>query len=231
MRSPVHPFFVSVLSGAIFLLLSLSASAQHYEQRFKAGAFLGFNAGQIDGDDHQGYRKLGLLAGLRGATVLGDRFELDTELSFSQRGSKSSKGSGGSLFSGGAPDRGAFDLSLSYVEAAFLLNYLTYETYYDYYAIHLHGGLSYGRLIGSEVQETTTFKPEVVPMNVLKPWFTKNDINLILGASVYVTENLGLTLRHSVELTPLFDPERHPDVASTRLMQYFLSVSVVYMVF
>ena len=80
----------SKLMFFLCLLFPFSLLAQDApSQRFKAGILVGFNGSQINGDASAGFNKLGLVAGVRGVTVINEKMEISIELLYSQRGSRS----------------------------------------------------------------------------------------------------------------------------------------------
>ncbi|MEM9824071.1 MAG: porin family protein [Bacteroidota bacterium] len=213
---------------SIFLLLSLCLfplflSAQ--QQRFRAGLTLGWNAAQLDGDNHFGYHKFGLEGGLRGAAILHDRLDLVVELLFSQRGSKGSGGSSNNT----ANIKKPVNISLNYAEAPILLHFKVGENWDGYYSFHLLGGLSYGRLLNSKVTETV-FNPNnelEVMYGELENDFQRNHLSAILGISWLVRPQIAISLRHVFALTPLHRG-RADLPGRPRLQSYYLNLSLGY---
>jgi hypothetical protein len=219
----------------LFSLVTIPAEAQRSrskrnQQRFKAGAFLGLNASQIDGDQRQGYGKVGLQTGLRGVAVLDERNELSIELAFSQRGSKSTRRSSSSStrFLNSSASR-PLQIDLTYADASFFYNILLSESYKGHYGLHLHTGLTFSRLLGVEVAESRLPSAQGTSYEDLEPFFRSNSLNWIFGGTLYPIEELGFTIRHGLELTPFFKREDYPQAEMKHLLQYFLSFHAVYM--
>jgi hypothetical protein len=218
-----------------FSLLTIPVEAQRSrskrsQQRFKAGVFLGINAAQIDGDQRQGYNKGGLQTGLRGVAILDKRNEISIELAFSQRGSKSTRRSSSSAtrFSNSSASR-PLTIGLAYADASLFYNFLTSESYKGHYALHLHTGLTFSRLLSSEVEESRLPSAQGTAYEDLEPFFRRNSLNWIFGGTIYPIEELGFTIRHGFELTPVFKREDFPSAEMKHLLQYFLSFHAVYM--
>jgi hypothetical protein len=71
-----------------FLLISLTVNAG-YAQRFKGGVHAGLLATQVDGDDHQGYKKPGIFLGVFGNLPFPNKkIKLQMEINYAQKGSK-----------------------------------------------------------------------------------------------------------------------------------------------
>lgn len=154
------------------------------QRRFKAGLTLGVNASQINGDDYAGFDKLGLMGGLKASAILGEKTEFGIELLFSQRGSSSS-------FlpdSGIAPVR----IHLDYVEAPLTFTFKDWEAE-DFYRIHVHGGFSYGRLIGGTSGVTDA------PVE----GFNDNDFAVLVGVSYFTNEHLAFCFRYNRSMIPM----------------------------
>lgn len=215
----------------LILVFCLSTILMQAQKRFKAGVILGFNASQVDGDRHVGYRKFGFSAGVEGVTILSDQWRLNMELLFSQRGSKS----------GTIENRPnaiytvkALDMRLNYVEIPVLIQYLHYyrgdKTDY-FYRYRFSGGVSFGKLLGSTIKEPNPFTNDPPNTLFIRPFqssFSKNDLSLVLGLTMMMTKNLGLTLRHSVSLNPLYKAETSPDSEGKNLSGYFITGQVLY---
>ncbi len=206
----------------IFLLVTLSTTAQN---RFNAGAVVGFNLAQIDGDDHSGYRKFGLQGGLRGVAVLNKELQFSVEMLYSRRGSRSKKSKG---------EKYKLELDLTYVELPFLFNVLTKEKGEKkrdrYHSLHLYLGASYGRLFSANVDENIPRKDpdEDIIFSNYKEDYNKNDVSFVIGANYFFNKNMGINFRHSFSLIPLYKSSnfggRYPS-----LNGYFGSLQLIYM--
>ncbi len=198
----------------IFLFTSSSLSGQEtVERRFKGGIVAGFNLSQIEGDDAAGYNKIGLQAGVRVAIVLKEKMDLGIEMLFSQRGSAARNANQGAF---------PFKLTLNYIEVPVIFNYMDWKAEdEDYYRLHFHTGLSYGRLIG--------FSSDDNQLTVLGDFFRDNDVSWIGGATYYVNENLGITIRYTRSIYPFFVADEMTTPNAKSLIGYQLTFQTVYM--
>lgn len=170
----------------------------HAQQRFKAGAVIGVNASQIDGDRSAGYTKLGLVGGLQGIAILTEKTELGLQILYSQRGSQSAFNQNNANF--------PFKIRINYIEVPVLYTYkdwLFEGKDGDYYKVHIHGGLSYGRLFETEIEDESLTSPLVQ----LGDEFNEDDISIVLGATYFANEHFGFTVRWSRSLNLLYRNE------------------------
>ena len=207
--------FLSTIAFTIILLLgALSSQAQG---RFRAGIVAGLNASQINGDDSAGYNKLGFRAGLRAVTILGDRSEINFDILFSQRGSSNELNPNGTSI--------RFVINTNYVEVPVVFVYKDWEEA-DYYRIHVSGGLSYARLIGSRVEEFPPIFDEQDNFNL-------NNLGVKLGASYFASRNLGFSVAWTRSLLALYDSSKFANNGMPNfnkdLVDYFLSFEAVYL--
>ncbi len=192
------------------------ASAQ---QRFKAGLIAGLNASQIDGDRSAGYHKLGLMGGLRAAAILTDKTELSIELLYAQRGSQSELFPGNNFV--------PFKIKINYIEVPVMYNYadwLEEEEDEEYYKILFGVGLSYGRLINTEIEDDALNSPLVR----LSDSFSKNDLSFTIGATFFATHKLGVSARWTRSLNLLFDNSKS-SINAQSMRGKFLTFHFLYM--
>ncbi|MCB0663964.1 MAG: outer membrane beta-barrel protein, partial [Saprospiraceae bacterium] len=71
----------------IVTLIVLSVGLLQGQNRFKVAALGGINVSQIDGDNYQGYDKVGINIGLQAGVVFSKRFQVNMGLLFTQKGS------------------------------------------------------------------------------------------------------------------------------------------------
>ena len=195
----------------VFILFALADSA--YGQRFKAGVVFGLNAAQIDGDNTAGFNKAGLHGGLRGVTVLGQKSEISFELLLSQRGSRAG------LVAGNLND--PQKISLNYVEVPVIFNYKDWLDEDGWYKLNFSGGLSFGRLLGTKIQD--------ISVDALSPFFNNNDLGILFGATFYINEHFGITARYTRSLTLLYNNNKNTQINAKSLLSYFLTFRGVYM--
>ena len=212
---------ILILSIPIFmLLLPAQLSGQRTKQRFGAGFTLGLNASQLDGDDHKGYSKIGIKGGLVGITRISPRLDIQLELLYSQRGAKPSANTNSTTRSP--------EISLNYAETPVMISFKTLGGWDGTYRLKILTGFSYARLIGSKVEKDVNSSPSA---EILEEAFKKNDISWKVGASIMVTPQLMLGVRHTISLMPLLDLEDIPPPGISNLSGYYLSFQATALIF
>lgn len=185
-------------------------------RRFHAGLIAGLNASQVDGDQLAGFNRLGITAGIRGSAVLSDKFDLNIEMLYSQRGSRPD------LFNPLLdPD---INISLQYAEIPVYIGFYDWKVE-DYYKVKVHAGLSYGRLVSASTLGANV--DDLVDQEDLSELFNKNDLSWIIGGSIFFSPNIGLTIRYTRFVNKLFDPSK-AGVNGPALRSYFLTFRADY---
>lgn len=189
------------------------------EQRFKAGVILGFNGSQINGDNFAGFNKFGVTGGIRGVVIINDRIEISTEMLYSQRGSRPElvKGSN-TLF--------PFKINVDFIEVPVLFNiqdWLSADE--EYYKLHFHAGLSYGRLISTNIEDSSPNSPLIE----LGDLFNKDDVSWILGATFYTNKHLAITGRYTRSFGLLYRNDPASQINARSLQVYFFTFHALYM--
>lgn len=198
------------------LLIGYSGTLQ--AQRFSAGIVGGVNASQIDGDLLAGFDKVGLTGGIKVVVNLESIFDLNVEFLFSQRGSRPD------IFTPEIdPD---IKVHLDYAEIPV---YLTIGDWWQeegqYHKVSAQAGISYGRLISARTFDY--FNTPGATLDNLVPFFNDNDLSWLVGLSYRMSENWGVTMRYTREITPLLSPKKH-DLAIKRLLSYYLTFRMEY---
>ena len=208
----------NILKSFLFILaclfLQTNTSAQ---QRFKAGLIAGLNASQIQNDDVGGYDRLRVQGGLRAIAIFTDRFDLNIELLYSQRGSYAKEGSPRCF-------NGPLDITANYVEIPVLATIKDWMHEEDgYYRIQASGGFSYGRLISSSSIGSCH--------DGLEELFNKNDVSFTIGAEYFATKNVTIGFRWSRSLNLLYNRKKGEEMfnrSENSLQGFFLSFRAGY---
>lgn len=198
------------------LLLTLVLAANAQEQRFNAGIVAGVTAAQLNGDQSAGYNKVGITGGLRAIIYLNDKWNLNTEILFGQRGSRYPTGINNPT--PGLP----FNITTTYIDVpvyATIGDWLSSDE--TYYRINLDMGLAFGRLIGSTTVDT--------PFDGNNDLFQKNDLYLLAGVRYMVSEHFGLYFRYNRSVIFLFDSRKTPQLNQPPLLSHFLSLRAEYL--
>lgn len=222
---------ITILLALLFCTIEVDAQRngrkKRIKQRFKAGAVLGLNMTQIDGDKASGYHQIGVQGGVRGVAVLTRKIELSMELLFSQKGSQSNE----RRSTRRQPQKveRVFDMKLNYVEVPILINFRMGERDVDYYIFEFQTGFSYGRLLDSTIEEFAINAPREDSFNALLDQFNENDFAFVIGGKINLNKNLGIGLRHFYALNTMYESATLTPDRIQRLRNYFLNTHIVYM--
>ena len=223
------------LSLLWFLIPILLHAQPDEDQRFAAFAYAGPNFSQIDGDYYFGYNKLGVRFGI-GAHVLGSpKWFASVGLGFSQGGSRpgrSEKYSRGST---------TIDLRINTVEVPLLFNYrlgrkeeYTERTDFRLYrSTVLHLGLAVSRTTGTKYSRTGAANQLPLKENfvAVRDRFESTDLYWIFGATVQLTNTLGVYVQHGKSILGLYRPG---DVGLNQVLPlypYYLNIGVRYVLY
>lgn len=152
-----------------------------HAQTFEAGIIAGVNLSQLHGDGLAGFNQIGMNLGGRVAITPAERWKWNIDILFSQKGSHK-----------GADDRVAipFDrFRLNYVEVPIMISYMDWISESgdaEYYKLHFTAGLSFCRLVDFEVTDNTGRDISDTQD------FNKNAIDLIVGATYFLNEHIGI---------------------------------------
>jgi hypothetical protein len=195
----------SLILFLLFIFLQTSNA-----QKFQGGAFLGFNASQIDGDQLAGYNKIGLNTGLNISYDLNEPWQLNIDFGYSQKGSRT----GLSVQDGDLIRK----ITLNYIE---LPIYVSYQDWWiedvDYFKIQAYTGISIGRLI--------SVKNQLGDSDYDQENFLKNDLGLLVGAKFFFNNNWGINGRYTRSIVRMY---KNPSDNSKSLLGYFLNFGLVY---
>jgi hypothetical protein len=180
----------------IFIGIALTTPILHAQNRFRGGVVMGFNAAQLDGDASAGYNKMGLNAGAKVLIELTGRFQISTEILFSQRGSRTTEKE--------APVTRS--CTLNYLEVPILLNIRDWikksDDEQEFYKVGFSLGFVYGRLFKS------TASPNFFHAPVLNK-FAPNDVGFAGGVHYFINPNWGLSCRAAKSFNKVFNPDKY----------------------
>jgi len=203
----------------IFMLLFILSFSifdlQAQDQRFMGGLIVGLNAAQIDGDNAAGYRKAGLLVGLRGGAFLSEKTSITFDMLYSQRGSRRVPRVDETFET--------YTISTPYVEVPVLFHYKDWRVEYEdgsfFYKVSAEAGLAVSYLLNPKV-ENIVYETEVDNFN-------KVDIGWVAGVSYYFNEKVGVSARYLRSITPLYNHNKHVKTLNS-LYGYHFNFSVFY---
>lgn len=185
------------------IFLALNTEGGYAQSRFRATVIGGINLSQIDGDLQQGYRKKDVCFGLSSAYIFKPDFDISLEAFYNPRGAKPA-----SLIDS-PMELYRTRIDLKYADVAALFNFHGYPHRSKLYYIQtLKFGVSYGRLLKSDVEmlKGTTRNTEY-EQQILKD-IRKDDVSLILGVAWQFTPRLGLMIRHTSSLRRIYDKSK-----------------------
>ncbi len=226
---------------ALFISLPITDAEAQYrsrkkrvKHRFNAGLSLGASFSQIDGDNHTGFNKAGIRAGVRGSMYLNPRLDLVVGFLFNQ------KGSALSIFN---EDRGNV-IHLDYMEVPLMLSFRTSKK--DKNKTTLQAGFTYGRLINYSVKELIRDPRTDIFFSDLAKRFNSNEFSAIVGMDHFITQNIGIGFTYSFQINetysnPLIDSTNSAVILSSFnnnatskvlfLKNYQLSFHILYNIF
>jgi len=219
----------------ILVVLMVFSTSIYSQKRFKAAVVGGVNFSQIDGDNFSGYDKIGWIGGLRASTIFTKKIQLDLELLFSQRGSVSDD------FAGLTRTPHYFDIRLNYIEIPVLFSYKwkkikslkSKKGKFDYFQYAFNGGFSVGRVLQANIEERLDLRfidpflhPRITSWKLIEDQINRTDIALTLGFSYYFNKKVGVLLRSSTSLTPLYRPENNEGYG--KLMRNFYLTTMAF---
>lgn len=189
-----------------FIVISYSVACA---QGFKAGIIMGLNTAQIDGDLLFGYNKIGLSAGGRVGYWLKDNMEVSVEFLFSRRGAKER------LFNSSEFNP---DISLTYLELPIVYSVKDWWIEKEnYHKVRADIGVSTGYLFQSDAN----FDQFVEILPDLKTI----DFSYLVAVGMNFTKNIGVSIRYTRSLTPIFGPTAW---GTERMLSYFLTFRTEY---
>lgn len=197
------------------IIFGLSAHNHLWAQEtgtFSAGLIAGLNASQIDGDQIAGFNRIGLTAGIRGSAQLSEKLDFNVEFLYSERGSRPD------LFNSQFDPE--INISLKYAEVPVYIGFYDWLVD-DYYKVKVHAGLSYGRLIQSSTVDA--FVDDPLDLELLSDSFNDNDLSWIIGASLFFSKNVGMTIRYTRYINKLLNPA-DLGINAAALRSYFITV-------
>ena len=191
----IHTLKISVV---FFLLCQLSLTAQN---RFKAGVVGGLNFSQINGDNQNGYNKIGGSLGIKGGFDITPNIDLSAELFYNNKGSKPSRedltGSGRSYLP---------TINLHTADMMIIANfYNKFKPSDEFYKISFHTGFSYVKLLRSQTEVTHYLNPVPSIGQYLNQHYKSSDFGFIFGCSYFITPRLGVAIRHTFSIKNLYE--------------------------
>ncbi|GAB4323441.1 MAG: hypothetical protein Kow00127_16140 [Bacteroidales bacterium] len=194
-----YPFFMFVpeMNGwqkyivrLILPVMLLAGMNSLKAQQVRAGAILGMNLSQVDGDEIYGFTKPGINLGLTAVVPIGNNLFFSLETLFNQKGSRQGP-QYKAVDSLGVETTGEYNLTLNYVEVPALV------FYNDKNILSAGGGLSYGRLVGVSEYEHGN---KVESTTVSSGPYSRDDLNILADVRFRVYKKLRMNVRYAYSL-------------------------------
>ena len=220
-----NPIKLIILFVIIYQISPIAA-----QSRFKAGIAAGLNFSQINGDNHNGYNKIGPSIGIKGGFNLADNIDISTELFYNSTGAKPSRDD----LTLNAKFRYMPTIDLQKADMLIISNfYHKLKPSDEYYKIGLQIGFSYGRLLRSKTEITQYLNPVPTIADYLNKNYKNSDFGFIFGCSYFFTPRLWASIRHTFSLNKLY---QQPDSKLTvdevgdfkSFQPYFISCHLFY---
>jgi len=174
---------------------------------FKLGIVAGLNAAQVDGDALAGYNKLALLGGLEVSYRIKERWMPSLGILYSQKGSRSETVPSGRFYE--------THYKLDYIDIPVLMNYIDG-------GIRISGGLSYGRLINTNI-----LIDDIIETEDRAPYYRNSDFGVVLGFGYYIDKHWGFDLRWSQSIRSIVDID-YGNIINQPQINKFLSFRAIY---
>jgi hypothetical protein len=213
------------------IIIALPFTTLKAQSPFKAGAIVGINFAQIDGDHQSGYNKFGTTFGVRGGFRIRKNLDVMTELLYLEKGTVPNE-KGITNYDGRRAT-----ITYKYAEVPLLISHYIRKNELGYYQWNIYTGVSYGQLLRSS--STVEVKNSVnadISKSIGQENLNKKDFAFILGLNYMIIPNLGLGVRNSVSLNNVYKNPSPEKSSNGRIMRdaylefrnYFVSIQLQY---
>ncbi len=198
------PKYILLLPVFCWLFLTTSLHAQKKKVKpiqspFTAGVLAGGSLSQVNGDESQGFNKLGLYGGLRGVIRFSHKFHVLVELLYSQKGSKLSRNVS---YTPGIKEF----IKVNYMETPLIAKFFTQPKSEGSY---VEGGLSFARQINVNIDQHIIDPSRFVDYSAVVVDFNKNDLFAIVGCGLDFENHYEIGYRLSFSLMPFFHDKNY----------------------
>ncbi len=173
----------------IILFLFLCYFANAHAQKFKGGLFAGIAASQISGDQLSGFNKPGLFAGAFTNIVFKEKYGLQLELYYIQKGSRKVAKNG---------NIDTYKLNLQYMEMPILFKWQIVKRFY------IEVGPAVGVLMKNSGVEKDYGGVYTAPD---RPVFNRFDYSIVGGLGVNLSTHFKVNLRGESSFVPVRKPD------------------------
>lgn len=164
----------------LFLAIIFSSCLYTSGQKFNAGFFSGLSISQVDGDHLSGFNKAGIRAGGFVNRKIGEKFSLQFEIAFIQKGSRMPLSKDGVFYL----------MRLNYIEVPLLFNYKISTKW------SIEAGPAFATLV-------STFEEDQLGEITNAPPFRRNDYLACGGANYLISGHLIFNVRYSYSVVSI----------------------------
>ena len=170
----------------LFMILVCCVAGSGFSQYFTGGLALGVTAAQVDGDNWGGYKKIGITGGGYVAYNLNDRWAIQPEILFDQRGAYEAD-----------PEKvvGIYNLRINQITAPFFLNFWATGSNQDG-GLYFQAGLSPEVVLSAHTKQGDTKFDETDDFN-------RFGVTWQIGVGYQFNERFGANFRSVHSLVPI----------------------------
>ena len=194
---------ILLISFIFYNLICLSAQKKEkiapIASPFTAAILMGTSVSQVNGDESQGYNKLGIYGGLRGVIRFTHKFHTTVEILYSQKGSKLNRTV---AYTPGIEEF----IKVNYMEIPVMAKFFTKPKSEGTY---IELGMSYGRMINFEIDQYDIDPQISVDYKAITERFNKNDLFAVIGCGIDFEEHYEIGYRFSFSLLPFYHDKNY----------------------
>jgi hypothetical protein len=182
-----------ILLQVFILLFSINGNSQN----FSGGVRAGLTLSEVSGDQLGGPNKPGLFAAIFANTYISEFHQLQLELLYTQKGSKSIPNEANDFYT--------YKFYLQYVEVPIVLIYDLQATRVNFLRwFSAESGLAFSYLVGYYEEMNS----RQIDLSNEKP-FNKFELNLLLGVNYHINPSLEASLRFTQGISPIRPHQGH----------------------
>lgn len=227
-------FLISLLFITILVINTVDAQRRKKVklQRFAAGLVVGYGFSQIDGDDYTGFDRSAPLYGFQVSTQLHEKWSLDVNFTYVRKGANI--------------ESELYDFRVYYEKDRFVhLDYAEVPILFKFRPrgnesrLYVEGGLSYGKMINSDITERVNEFTEVI-FSDIEADFKKDEVSAVFGFGSAINKDLTIGMRFSYGLNKFYingnptvkiNPAIYYPKEILFLRNYYINLVVSYRVF
>lgn len=171
----------------LFFIAILISPYLSIGQSFNSGLAFGLVASQVDGDNFGGYNKIGLYGGIFVGHPINDKFDLNMQISFIQKGSRQNASPADGVYT-------SYLMRLNYAEIPLYFNWKLYQK-----KLYFQGGLTFGYLINAIEKD----EYGVITQSSSVPEFNRFELGILGGFGYNINDKWSFVLRGQYSILPV----------------------------